>query len=149
MLTALQRATDSCLVSDQGNGYATDANLIASRGISDPNPFFQTLLTKPYLGNVVIAPHIYGPSIALLKSGYTGPELWTTLTQTVGYLNGPGYCSGEKCHKFPIVVGETGSDLKDPRDFEFYDSLRQYFNNVGGAADGQHSVINSVFWWSW
>ena len=47
-----------------GDGYVNDEALISSFGLSDPNPFFQTLLTKPYLDNMVIAPHYYGPSIS-------------------------------------------------------------------------------------
>ena len=33
-------------------------------GLTDPNPFFQALLRRPYLNNVVIAPHYYPPSIS-------------------------------------------------------------------------------------
>ena len=46
-----------------GDGFATDTTLIQQYGLSDPNPFFQTLLTKPYLNNVGISPHIYPPSV--------------------------------------------------------------------------------------
>lgn len=35
-----------------GNGFITDQNIITSRGMSDPNDFFQDLLTKPYLDEV-------------------------------------------------------------------------------------------------
>jgi hypothetical protein len=37
---------------------------IQDDGISDANLFFTTLLGKPYLNNVVVAPHYYGPSIS-------------------------------------------------------------------------------------
>ena len=52
----------------RGDGYFVDPQFIASHGVSDPNRFFQTLLTKPYLGNVVISPHYYPPSISQASS---------------------------------------------------------------------------------
>lgn len=35
-----------------GNGFITNQDIINSRGLSDPNVFFQDLLTKPYANNV-------------------------------------------------------------------------------------------------
>jgi hypothetical protein len=35
-----------------GNGFVTDINVINSRGLSDPNPFFQRLLSRPYVDKV-------------------------------------------------------------------------------------------------
>jgi hypothetical protein len=35
-----------------GNGFVTDATLIAQYGLSDPNPFFTALLAKPYRSKV-------------------------------------------------------------------------------------------------
>ena len=42
--------------------------LIKERGLSDPNWFFQTLLDKPYLNNVIISPHYYPPTVSKSKS---------------------------------------------------------------------------------
>jgi len=47
-----------------GDGFITDRPLITATGMSDPNPFFLELLTKPYLNNVVISPHYYPPTIS-------------------------------------------------------------------------------------
>ena len=85
----------------------------------------------------------------MVQSGYTGQPLFQTLTQSVGYLNGKGYCSGSNCHQFPIVVGETGSALTDPRDTQFYTDFQSYIQNTGAAQDGAHTAIDSLFWWSW
>jgi hypothetical protein len=41
-----------------GNGFVTDLNVIGSRGLSDPNPFFQRLLTRPYLSQVCLGLHV-------------------------------------------------------------------------------------------
>ena len=47
-----------------GDGFITDPAIIAQTGASDPNPFFVSLLGRPYLDNIVIAPHYYPPSIS-------------------------------------------------------------------------------------
>ena len=51
-----------------GDGFVTDKTIIAANSISDPNPFFTTLSSKPYLNNVVISPHYYPPSISKATS---------------------------------------------------------------------------------
>jgi hypothetical protein len=35
-----------------GNGFITDRDIISSRGLSNPNAFFQRLLKKPYVKKV-------------------------------------------------------------------------------------------------
>lgn len=35
-----------------GNGFITNQDIITSRGLSDPNDFFQNLIRKPYVNNV-------------------------------------------------------------------------------------------------
>ncbi len=95
----------------QGNGLVTDASIIASTGISDPNPFFQEMLSKPYVDQLVAIPHVYGPSVSLAQSGYSGAQLYQMLSNSLGYLNKQGYCYNGKCQKFPVILGETGFDL--------------------------------------
>jgi hypothetical protein len=51
------------LAKNWGDGLATDPVLVSGLGLSDPNPFFQALLQKPYLEQVVMAPHVYPPSV--------------------------------------------------------------------------------------
>ena len=77
------------IAKNQGDGFATNLSVLASRGgASDPNSFFTTLLGKPYLQQVVIAPHVYGPSVS---NDYTAasvaPQLWSRLSTSFGYLN--------------------------------------------------------------
>ncbi len=53
--------------------------LIRERNLSDPNWFFQTLLHKPYLNNVIISPHFYPPTVSKSKSQcapYTESAFW-------------------------------------------------------------------------
>ncbi len=60
---------------------------IQDDGISDANLFFTTLLSKPYLNNVVIAPHYYGPSISeqTVKCG-AAPGACCGVTRQLGHL---------------------------------------------------------------
>lgn len=43
----------SGLANNWGDGVCTDAATIAQYGISDPNPFFTTLMGKAYLSQVL------------------------------------------------------------------------------------------------
>ncbi len=54
-----------------GNGIITDETIIQQKGLSDPNPFFQTLLSKPYRRQVIAAVHVYGPTV----SGVRPPDV--------------------------------------------------------------------------
>ena len=47
-----------------GDGFVTDPGTIAQFGLTDPKPFFNTVLTRPYANQVVISPHYYPPSIS-------------------------------------------------------------------------------------
>ena len=131
-----------------GTGFATDPQLISSTGISNPNAFFTQLLTRPYVNQVIIAPHIYPASITG-STGQSGQALYSTLTEAVGYLNDVGYCSGATCHKFPIVMTETGSMLTNPQDLSFYNDLIPYIQNTGQGVDGKHNAFAGSIWWAW
>ena len=63
-------------------------------------------------------PHVYGPAISGATGSYSGSALFQRLSQSFGYLNKQGYCaqSTGQCHQFPVVLGEFGSRLEDPRD---------------------------------
>ena len=47
-----------------GDGFVTNPVVQAQYGLTDPNPFFTTALTRPYANQVVISPHYYPPSIS-------------------------------------------------------------------------------------
>ena len=47
-----------------GDGFAVDEDFLRANTGSSPRPFFNRLLDRPYLDNVVISPHYYGPSIS-------------------------------------------------------------------------------------
>ena len=89
LLTCIASCFQGCgqaqagLVNNWGDGFITDpAVLAAAPGASDPNPFFQSLMGKPYLNQVVIAPHVYPPSITNNpKLSASGPELYMRLSR--------------------------------------------------------------------
>ncbi|CAL5227268.1 g10199 [Coccomyxa viridis] len=89
-----------------GDGFVTDPGVIAQYGLTDPNPFFNTVLTRPYANQVVISPHYYPPSISGQTMNYTGVGLFYKMQTSFGSLTA-GY--GPSKHVFPIVFGETGS----------------------------------------
>jgi hypothetical protein len=68
VLFIIEGAGQGPLGKNWGDGTCTDPAIIAARGLSDPNPFFTELLQKPYLSQVVIAPHVYPPSISQATS---------------------------------------------------------------------------------
>jgi hypothetical protein len=133
-----------------GDGFCTDPNLIAQYGLSDPNPFFQQLLTKPYLNQVVISPHVYPPSVTGQTSNYSGTGLWGRMSESFGYLTQKGYCTaGNPCKVFPVALGEFGSTFTDSRDLQTMPDIASYLNNTGAAVDGHHAAIPNWFYWAW
>lgn len=48
-----------------GDGFVVDDSIIKEHGITDPKPFFDAVLAKPYRDLVVLSPHYYPPSISL------------------------------------------------------------------------------------
>lgn len=54
------------------------------------------------------------------------------LCRSFGYLNEKGYCIGTFCHKFPVMLGETGSGFDSLVDIDFMDDLAMYMHNTGG-----------------
>ena len=83
---------------------------------------------------------------------YTGSALFTRLSQSFGYLNKQGYCSrsnSNNCHRFPVVIGETGTNFALQADTQQMADFALYLNNQGQGNDGQHNAIGSWFWWAW
>lgn len=50
---------------------------------------------------------------------------------------------------FPVIYGEIGTTLLDPRDLEWIKDIELYMANTGVGRDGEHDAIQSWFWWSW
>ena len=83
---------------------------------------------------------------------FTGSPLFNRLSLSFGYLNKKGYCSRSNpsnCHRFPVMIGETGTNFESQADRQQMADFALYLNNQGAANDGQHNAIPSWFWWAW
>ncbi|MBA3237641.1 MAG: cellulase family glycosylhydrolase [Parachlamydiaceae bacterium] len=141
----IEGAGQSGINANWGDGFATDENLIKQGGLSDPNPFFQALLHKPYVNQVVISPHVYPPSVTYATKDYVGKGLWNRLSSSFGYLSKEGY----EGKKFPIAIGEFGSHFTDKTDLQSMKDMADYFKLAGTANDGNHEFMANWFYWSW
>eukprot|EP00775_Hariotina_reticulata_P013833 gene13833-13954_t len=72
------------------------------------------------------------------------------MSDSFGYLTTKGYCSGGKCLKWPVLVGEfSAPHAGAPGDYPTMEGLVNYFNNAGAANDGRHTPITNWFYWCW
>lgn len=131
-----------------GDGFATDNAVVAAGGVESARPFFEKMMGKPYLRNIVIAPHIYPPSVSTHHEPevVNAPGLFSRLDNSFGTLTKKGFCpaAGGECVTFPVVFGETGSkmnaeDLKMLRDFARYMT----------AGTAGHNAMPNMLWWDW
>lgn len=81
---------------------------------------------------VVIAPHVYPPSISKATSNYDGSGLFSRLSTSFGTLNKQGYClSDGTCHQFAIAIGETGTAFTNALDTPAMADFASYLTNTG------------------
>lgn len=123
-----------------GDGFVTNKTIVAKYQISDATPFFQAILKKPYANNIVISPHMYGPSISKNPRAHKNPILKERMYHSFVYLHKKGYCSASKCKKFPIVIGEFGSMFKLKEDLEHLAAFQTNMNEVFG------DKMNWMYW---
>lgn len=122
-----------------GDGFVTNPYIIKKYSLSDPNDFFRTIINKPYLKNIILSPHMYGPSVSKNNRHHKGILLWTRMNESFGYLANPGYCINQKtCYKFPIVIGEFGSEFITKDDIDHLEDFAFYIN--------KYLDMNWMFW---
>ena len=81
---------------------------------------------------VVVAPHIYPPSISKATQAYDGDALFSRLSKSFGTLNKQGYClSSGNCHQFAIAIGETGTAFTNALDTPAMADFASYLTNTG------------------
>ena len=76
---AIEGTGQSGLNANWGDGFATTK--ISELGLSDPRPFFNALLRKPYADRVILAPHVYPPSVTNNDNAATGTALHDRLVR--------------------------------------------------------------------
>ena len=102
---------------------------------------------------MVLAPHVYGPSVTMVTTRISGADLWNRLTLSFGSKTTIGFCSGGRStctdgKQFPVVLGEYGSSFKNDMDLQLHKDLVAYMHNQGASAGG-HTNINSWIFWAW
>lgn len=132
-----------------GDGFATNSTVISQNGLSNPNSFFQSLASRPYLNQVVLSPHVYPPSVTGAGTNFNGNGLYNRLSTSFGNLSKTGYCISGVCHRYPIAIGEFGSNFTLNNDLLFFKSFANYLNNNNDAVDGLHNPINNWFYWDY
>ena len=148
-LLLVEGTGQSGLAKNWGDGLVTSPELIRSHRLSDPNPLFAALLHRPYASRVVLAPHIYPPSISKATSATTGKDLFARLSSSFGdKTTGKGYCAGQVCRRFPVVLGEIGSAMQ-PVDTAAMNDFAAYITNTGAGKDGRHEALAGWIYWAW
>lgn len=79
----------------------------------------------------VITPHVYPPSITMAT--FLGTSLWEQCRVSFGYLQSEGYCSPERCTRFPIVIGEVGSAFETATDKQWLQDFADFVNAEVGT----------------
>ena len=129
--------------------YAWEASSLFFYIVLSHGVCFTMLATCFVVGvQVVISPHVYGPSISQTTKNAAGEALWTRLSQSFGYLNKVGFGG----HVFPISIGEFGTYFADEADQTLFADLAKYMLNKkddGSPVDDLHDPITSFFWFAW
>jgi hypothetical protein len=137
------------LARNWGDGLASEEGILSSRRLSDPRPFLSTLVRRPFARQVAFAPHFYPFSISGTTDESTGGGLFWRLSTSAGYLNKAGFCVDGSCHRFPVIIGETGSAFTEPRDLATQLDLIAWATLRGAGNDGRHNRVSGLFIWAW
>jgi hypothetical protein len=144
-LFMIQGGGQSSLGIAYGDGFATDAALIKAKGLADPSSFFRQLQGKAYKDRVILAPHLYGPSVT--KSPDVGSLQWQKHEASWGRLQADGFCTEpQSCQKFPVVVGEIGSQLKEAPDVQYKKDMATFMKGEPPTGKYKHAPFNRWFW---
>ena len=65
----------------------TNQAVIAQSGVSDASSFFNELLTRPYVQQFLVGPHVYCADVSGSAYATSGQALYSKLDTTFGYLN--------------------------------------------------------------
>lgn len=161
-LIFIEGTAQGTLESNWGDGFATDDQAV-QQGVSNPKNFFSQILFQPFINQIVISPHIYGPD----GTNGQGPDhsdqarafkAWSRLHgyllnnfSNVNNTNQNGFCIDcGVCHIFPIAVGEFGGRFQpnDPatnKDVATQLNIAAYLAKLGTGL----AAKPSWFYWDW
>ena len=91
-----------------GDGFVTNQAVVAQSGVSDATAFFNDLVTKPYVQQFIVGPHIYCADVSGSSYATSGQALYSKLSTTFGYLNLKGRQRINRKHKMatqPLLIG--------------------------------------------
>lgn len=100
-----------CAASCAGDGFLVDTTTISKYDLTDPTGFFNEVLNRPYRTRILLAPHLYGPSVSGVPAAEAA-EIAAKLNSSWGIFSTDGYCNGNECIRFPVVAGEPGAYLR-------------------------------------
>ncbi len=95
---------------------------------------------------VILGPHVYGPSVTGTTANIVGTGLWNRLTISFGGKTLAGYCFQGVCNRFTVMLGEYGSTFTQQNDVALHTDLVAYMQNQGGAAGGHTNMVSWIFW---
>ena len=132
-----------------GDGFCVDPAKIASEGLSDPRPFFNSLAAKPYAQHVALGPHVYGPAVTGATANYSGQGLWQRLDASWGSQRTQGIPVPGGLLRLPVAIGEFGSKFEQSDDILFMTDFASYLNASGAAAGSGRMPVKTWFYWDW
>ena len=148
VMYAVQGTGQKGIHANQGDGFATDR--IHEFNLSDPSPFFDTVLSKPYRNKVILSPHVYPASVTYHYGTSSGEALYDRLTTSFGSKTKDGYCNDDgQCQRFGVVIGDFGSKFQNEDDIESMRDTALYMNDRKDARDGRHLPITNWFFNGW
>ena len=86
----------------------TNQAVVAQSGVSDATGFFNDLVTKPYVQQFIVGPHIYCADVSGTSYATSGQALYSKLSTTFGYLNLKGRQRSQYKHimaAHPLLAG--------------------------------------------